>query len=71
MGKRKFVIKPIFFFLEHSKLNKREWTSKIVGRKWGRSIRVFQFSVGKGFFAFSVLSEILLGTQDRNDSLDF
>ena len=42
-----------------------------MGRNWGRSIRVFQFSVGKGFFAFSVLSEILLGTQDRNDSLDF
>ena len=37
----------------------------------GGRILVFQFSVGKGFFAFYVLLEIPLLSQDRKDSLDF
>ena len=36
----------------------REWSSKLVGN--GGRILVFQFSVGKRFFAFYVLLEILL-----------
>ena len=76
MGETKIRNQTDIFFLEHSELNKREWSSKLVGRKGrggggGRRIRVFQFSVGKEFFAFSVLSEILLGTRDRKDSSDF
>ena len=67
MGETKIRNQTDIFFLEHSELNKREWSSKLVGRR----IRVFQFSVGKEFFAFSVLSEILLGTRDRKDSSDF